>query len=239
MKTLIVLSCSLCLLVGCSGIKSMKVTENNLEQVSADVKKAASEGKISSEELAAFEGYTALAKLRMVLANEDLLSGKTVGQIIDDANAFKKEFLGGTAKDEEKARAESEKQMMRAAELAKYVKVSVYDKEFEPSDYMSHRMHDGVSISCKISNPSDKNLRAFRGVLVVSDLFDREIKKIEISSEDPLGAGEDADLSWVVDINQFNSDDMKLKNTDFANLKIAWFPLEIIFADGTRLGSAK
>ncbi|WP_452598672.1 hypothetical protein, partial [Pontimicrobium sp. MEBiC01747] len=84
-------------------------------------------------------------------------------------------------------------------------------------------------------NKTEKDIRAFKGSISIQDLFDTEIKSINLTIDDPIKAGETFKGTYTSDYNQFRAEDTRLKSKDMDDLKVVWTPEKIIFTDGTTL----
>ena len=93
---------------------------------------------------------------------------------------------------------------------------------------------DQITFSFILSNDTNKNIRAIRGALVFSDLFDKPIMSVAVTYDKPLNAnGGRESCDFALTYNQFMDDHRKLKATDLGSLVTRWVPSEVIYADGT------
>jgi len=118
----------------------------------------------------------------------------------------------------------------RIARLKDAVMVTCFKKGFQEVNYQEY-----ITYGFAIENKSDKPIRAIKGTLRFTDLFDDEISSIRFTYDDPIGVGEIAKWNAQTDYNQFDSDDSKLKNKDLEDMKVVWEPIKIIFEDGSSL----
>lgn len=236
MKRLAVMVVFLALVAGCSGIKSKVLTQDNVTQVTAEVEKAKEAGRISEDDANAFAAFAALATMRKTLIGDDILTGKTVGQAIKDAYAFREKLTAGQRQEQEEAKALAEKQNMVSAELLKFANVIILTKKFLKSDFMHDRPTDQIIFDCEMENPGDKDVRAFRGKIQFFDLFGDMIYESNVKVDTPMTAqSKSSECSIAVEYNQFREDAVRLRNADLGNIKWKWQPIEILFADGTRV----
>lgn len=199
----------------CSSPLNKKYNEETLETDAKEIKES---GKLSDEDALIMAGWIMKAKL-----GGEKLEGKTYSEIIEEAKDYKKEqeLLA------EKAKLEEEEKRRR---LSTALTVAMYNKGFEKYDYEEY-----LTYSLAFNNKSDKDIRAFKGSLSIQDLFDTEIKSINLTIDDPIKAGETFKGTYTTDYNQFKDEDSRLKNKDMENLKIVWTPEKIIFTDGSTL----
>jgi hypothetical protein len=168
----------------------------------------------------------------------DALSGKspslpvgmTIGEMISEQRKWTQDENKRQEEEKQRAvRARAEEEQQRKA-LLDAVTLTVYEKGFQSADYQ-----DYVVIRVMYENKSGKDIRGFKGVIQCNDLFGAEIMPVNISEDGPLKAGETRRQSWTLKYNQFIDRHVKLRNTEFANMKFEWKPALILFVDGTTL----
>ena len=84
-------------------------------------------------------------------------------------------------------------------------------------------------------NKGDKDIRAVKGSLLITDLFDQKIKAINLVEDEGIPAGEIVKKSYTTDYNQFMDEDTRLRSKSIKDLKVVWTAEKIIFGDGTTL----
>ena len=199
----------------CSTPLDKKYSEETFETDAKEIKEG---GKLSEEDALIMAGWIMRSKLK-----GENLEGKTYNEIIEEAKDYKKEqeLLA------EKAKLEEEEKRQR---LGSALTVAMYDKGFEKYDYQEY-----LTYSLAFENKTEKNIRAFKGSISIQDLFDTEIKSINLTIDDPIKSGETFKGNYTTDYNQFRDEDTRLKSKDMDDLKVVWTPEKIIFADGTTL----
>ena len=121
--------------------------------------------------------------------------------------------------------------------LAELISDSLIDKQILPVNYDLNRYSEDVQFTFTFQNISTKEIRAFTGAAKFSDIFDRPIKSIEITYDEPLKAGKQVIWQGLWDPNQFIDEDQKLVNTALKNLIFSFKTEAVIFMDGSRLGT--
>jgi hypothetical protein len=164
------------------------------------------------------------------------MSGKTIGQVIDEQRKFESDEKAREAEEARLAAEAKAKKERRAAELRATLTFSVYDKSFVPSNPMSGRYQDYVTVACAYRNTSTKDIRAFTGDISFTDLFGKEIFSSSLTISDPIAAGATGDWKGSMEYNQFISAHQRLRDMDLKDMKVVWMPKSIIFADGSSLG---
>lgn len=215
MKKSLLLLLSIVILTSCSGPLDKKYNEDTLEEDAKEIKES---GKLSEEDAKIMAGWILRSKFK-----DENLEGKSYGDILEEAKDYKKEqeLLA------EKVKLEDEEKRQR---LGSALTVALYDKGYEKYDY-----EDYLTYSLAFENKTDKDIRAFKGSISINDLFDTEIKSINLTIDDPILAGEIFKSTYTTDYNQFRDEDIRLKNKDMSDLKVEWTPEKIIFTDGTTL----
>ncbi|MDL5514823.1 hypothetical protein QSE00_23640 [Arenibacter sp. M-2] len=203
------------IMTSCSGPLDKKYNEDTLKEDAKAIKEA---GDLSDEDAEIMAGWIVRAKLK-----DENLEGRTFDEILVEAKDYKKE----QEKLVEKVKREEEDKRQR---LASTLTVVLYDKGYEKYDY-----EDYLTYSLAFENKTDKDIRAFKGSISLHDLFDTEIKTINLTIDDPISAGETFRGTYTTDYNQFIDEDKRLKNKGMEDLKIVWNPEKIIFMDGTTL----
>ena len=167
--------------------------------------------------------------LRLTMLKKDMTK-MTYREIIEDGKAWKLEMEKKEASERalrEKAQLE---EAMRVERLSNSVVVSCYQKGYDEVDYS-----DYITYGFVIENKSEKDIRALKGELVFTDLFDEEIKSIGLTYDQPIKAKITVKWNATTDYNQFTKSDQQLKNKDLKDLKVIWKPEKIIFTDGSTL----
>lgn len=203
------------LLYSCSTPLDKQYNEDTLAE---DAKELKESGELDEKEAEILAGWIVRSKLK----GEDL-EGKTYGEIIEEAKNYKKEqeeLAERTKKEEE------EKRQL----LGSVLTVAMYDKGYEELRYQEY-----LTYSLAFKNNSEKDIRAFKGAIVINDLFDSEIKSINLTIDDPIPAGETFRATYTTDYNQFRDEDSRLRSKKMEDLKVVWTPEKIIFADGSTL----
>ena len=217
-KALIILSSIL--VVACSSPLDKKYSEDTIQE---DAKELRSE--LDSSDVNLLMGSI----FRLTMQQEDLTQ-MTYGEILENGKAWKAEQdriqAEQKALQEKAAREEAE----RVARLQNAVMVTCFKKGFTEVNYQ-----DYITYGFAIQNKSDQDIRAVKGEIMFTDLFDDEIKTLSFTYDQPIKAGATAHWNATTDYNQFMDDDVRLKNKELKDLKIVWKPIKVIFQDGSTL----
>jgi hypothetical protein len=203
------------ILTSCSGPLDKKYNEENFESDTKEIKES---GELSKDDAVIMAGWIIRSKLK-----GEALEGKTYNEIIKEAKDYKKEQEALA----EKAKLEQEEKRQR---LGSALTVAMYDKGYEEYSYQKY-----LTYSFAFENKTDKDIRAFKGSISIQDLFNTEIKSINLTIDDPIKVGETFKNVYTTDYNQFKDEDSRLKGKDMDDLTVVWTPEKIIFTDGTTL----
>ncbi len=151
-------------------------------------------------------------------------------------------ILGGNTGSSSKDTAAKEK-AATDANLAKQrepllnaLSVNLVGKNFTERDFYAGRSSDNLSFSIQQTNKSAKDIRGYKGVFAIKDIFGDEIIKVSYKSDEVLRAGQSKKEEMSLNYNQFTNSHQKLRAAAMENLRVEWQPEMIMFADGTALG---
>jgi len=207
-------------LFACSNPMNNLYSEKTLEN---DIKSIKESGKLDTSDLVLIGLY--IIKSKFV---SEKIEGLTYNQILEKAREFKKkkdqEELEQKLLAEKAQKAEAE----RIERLTKALNVTVFQKGFSSGDFQSH-----ITLKFAFDNKSDKIIRAFTGIVVFTDLFDKEIQKIDLTYDEKIPANKTVNWSASIEFNRFQDGDITLRDKPLENLKVIWKPAKIMFIDGT------
>ena len=126
-----------------------------------------------------------------------------------------------------KAKKEEEEKI---AKFKSIITVALYDKGYREEDF-----EDYLEYFLAFENKGNKNIRAVKGSLLITDLFDTEIKNLEFVYDSGIPAHKVVKNSYTTDYNQFEDTDIQFRSKNIKDLKTTWITEKIIFEDGTKL----
>ena len=203
------------LLISCSNPLNRRYSDKTLEE---DAKAIKESKKIDDADVELIAAYIMRAKL----TNENI-EGMTYADMLKKMKDFKAEQK---ALAEKAAKEEAEKRQR----LGAAINVALYDIGYKEVDY-----EDFIVYSMVFENKSSKDIKAVKGTLLITDLFDKEIKKLEIVFDEGVKTNTNYKTSYTSDYNQFMDEDQSLKSKTIKEIKFIWTPEKIIFEDGTTL----
>ena len=213
--SLLVTLSTILLLVSCSNPLNRKYSDKTLEE---DAKAIKESKKIDDDDAELLATYIMRAKL----TNENI-EGMTYADMLKKAKDIKAEQK---ALADKAAKEETEKRQR----LGSAINVALYDIGYQKADY-----DDYIVYSMAFENKSGKDIKAVKGTLLITDLFDKEIKKINIVFDDGVKANDTYKTSYTTDYNQFMDEDQSLRSKTMKEIKFVWTPEKILFEDGTTL----
>jgi hypothetical protein len=112
------------------------------------------------------------------------------------------------------------------------VEISLATKGFKASNPSAGDFEDDITLVLSINNVSDRDIRAFDGILDFTDLLDNEIMKISLAVNDPIKAG--AILTWKggIKYNQFIEQHQRLRAAQQDNIRVRFSTKKVLFSDG-------
>jgi hypothetical protein len=169
------------------------------------------------------------------------VDGKTAAQIIEMANSIKSRKEAGQKYNDATERpsssaetleriAEKGKEKVKKNIFSKVVNVTLTDIELKSGDYSKY-----TNVKISFENLSEKNILGIKGVASFKDIFGDTIKRINLSSDEGVKAGEVFIYDGRIDVNQFIDSDLKLATTPKEKIQFSFEPEVILFEDGSKL----
>jgi hypothetical protein len=120
--------------------------------------------------------------------------------------------------------------------MSKELTVNLTDKGFVPADPQNSKFFAYITVAVIITNNTSKDIRAFKGTMVFKTILGTDIHKVGFEYDQPLSAGKSATYKAAMKYNEFRERDVRLLNTNLADIKFDFVPVAILFTDGTHLG---
>ncbi len=158
------------------------------------------------------------------------IEGMTYREMLADA----KKWQANQDKVEQEQKALAEKaakvEAERVARLQQSVMVTCFNKGYHEGDYQ-----DYITYGFVIHNKSDKAMRAVKGSITFTNLFDEEIKTLDFVYDQPIEAGGQTNWDATTEFNQFMDEDQAMLQKELKDLRVVWSPEKVIFTDGSIL----
>ena len=207
------------LLWSCSSVLDEKYTQNPSDEVVEQIKE-----KLTPDEMEIF----AESVVRLHFSDENLQE-MTYGEILEKGKEWEAEQEKIKIEEEEEEEKAIQEETERIEKLSKFVKVNCSEKYFEEYEgeyYLTYILD--------IQNNSDQAIKAFKGDVVFTDLYDEVLTILELEYEDGvINSGEEVIYEFSTGYDEYDDDDVKIGNKELENLKVSWEPSAIIFKDGS------
>lgn len=151
------------------------------------------------------------------------------GSISLSAKRESKSDTGIKSEDKTVAETKSDSNSASQPEKMNGVDLEITKKTFFDGDFQ-----DQIQMDLKFTNKTDKNIRGVEGILAFYDIFDKEIKKINVAYDKEIPTGQSKVWNSGIDYNQFINEDVKLKDVELKDLKYKWEVKTIVYEDGSK-----
>ncbi|WP_430811626.1 MULTISPECIES: hypothetical protein [unclassified Carboxylicivirga] len=210
------------ILASCSSPMNNTYSDATLE---SDLKAIREANALDSTEMNLLAMYFVRAKL----LNESI-DGKSYNEILAEAKVAKQKQEEEERIQRELAEKAKKEEEARIARLKNALTVTIFDKGYAEYDYQEY-----ITYKFAFENKTDKEITAFTGQIMFTDLFDKEIKSLNLTYDDGVAASSIKNYSATTDYNQFMNEDQLLKSKNLKQIKLVWKPEKILFADGSTL----
>lgn len=112
---------------------------------------------------------------------------------------------------------------------AKLVKKGFREQDFSGGHYIKA----AITFTVEFHNDTDKDIRAFDGVLAFNDLLGNRVHAAKLTISDPIKAGQSFKWEGEMEYNQFMSQHTTLRGYSMNDTAITLKVHKILFADGT------
>jgi len=112
--------------------------------------------------------------------------------------------------------------------------INLLNKSYHKADIMAGDSGDRIDFTLELTNRIDKDMDAFTGAIFFTDIFDRQILKLNFTYDNPLASGETNTWKGGMEYNRFVDSHRKLRSTDSEKISVDLLVKEVIYSDGTR-----
>jgi len=121
-------------------------------------------------------------------------------------------------------------------EINNAIKVTIREPRIVPEDVGRRRFSDWFGMSVDVRNQSGKTISGIKGAVVFEDVFGGTVSQIDLQLNEEIRAKSNGTFtSYGKYLNRYNKSDIRLRDADFAKLRVKFVPEIIAFSDGTRL----
>jgi hypothetical protein len=114
------------------------------------------------------------------------------------------------------------------------ISVSLIRKSFHKANIMAGDAGDRIDFALNFKSNIDKDLRAFKGAIVIKDLFDEVVLRVTLMQETGLAAGGTSLWEGGIQYNQFLPNHQRLLGLDTNDAGVSFEVENLIYSDGTR-----
>lgn len=231
--------------IGCSDPKDIILGPEPLKQIAEQGDKFK---KLSEEDRTLLAGYLTLMEMGKAFgADIKPVAGRTVGEVLTDARAWKEKIKASEA-EAEKQNAEAEVLKNKilaerdavASKISTSVVVAIVEKNVLPKDYNAGRFSEMLSLKYAIQNKSEKTIKQLKGLVTFKDATGDEVGALYVDIDEPIDAGQTLTTTtgrgW--ELNQFSNGSVeKIAQRDFGSMTASFVPESIAYGDGEVLKS--
>lgn len=138
------------------------------------------------------------------------------------------------AKEADTAIAKMQLQKNQEAEyLGEHIGVRLTKKSFREADFLRGDAGDIITLELVFQNKLPKDVRAFKGSIIIEDLFGDRIQGFGIKVDDPIKSGDYVEWRGGLDYNQFDDEDRALRGAELSEIKATMRVETVIYDDGS------
>jgi hypothetical protein len=240
MKKILVAAAIAVLIVGCSSPNDIVLGPEPLKQIAEQGDKFK---RMSEEDRMLLVGYLSIGEMGKAFGNNTLsVTGKTVGEVMKDARAWKVKMKLQEAEQEKRneeaavlrKKVEAENKIL-ADKLATMVTVAVIDKRVSPKDIYAGRYDDLLMIKYAVENKSEKPIRQIKGMVIFVDPSGDPVGKLQVDIDNLINPGQtvktDTGVGWRT--NQFSNGSIEqIARREFGAMTGTFKVTAIAFAGG-------
>jgi hypothetical protein len=113
------------------------------------------------------------------------------------------------------------------------ITVTLVNKRFHKADYGLGDAGDRIDFILLFKSHLKKDVRAFKGAVVIQDLFDQDILRVTLTYEGGIRAEGTAEWRGGIKFNQFLASHQRLLSIEQKDSKVSFELESVIYADGT------
>lgn len=195
--------------------------------------------KLSDEDKKLLSAYAMRLTMGQAFGGAGIPQGTTIGSAIDTQKAWEEAQRQAKAQQDALAAEVQKKQLESLKEMNNALTTSLLKFSYVPANINAQQYSDFFEVQIAFKNNTKDKIIGVRGVVVFKDVFGETIKRIKLSNDGDIQAGETAIYNGTIDYNQFMDDDNKLRNTDKSKLVFEWIPDIYLFDGGKKLEMPK
>ena len=210
------------------------VLPNNVEDIKSGAVATAIK-QLSAEDQGLLAAYMLRTTMGTAFGGAPMPSGTTIGQAIDAQKAWVAQQKQEEAQQAALAAKAKRERAAAFARLRDAVTVALVHKGFQPADIEDGQFQAKIAITLAFQNKTAKPVLGIKGTAIFSDIFGDVIQRLNVAYDHTIPAGASQTWDGAADYNEFDSDDVKLRQTPMEKLHFTFEPSMVLFADGTKL----
>jgi len=114
------------------------------------------------------------------------------------------------------------------------VTVKLISKSFHEGDLLTGEVGDRIGLELEFTSDLTKPVRAFTGVVMFRDVFDREVLRASLTCGEPMRPRQSIKWVGMLGYQQFDENHRRLRNLGVKELETDFVLERVIYADGSR-----
>jgi len=229
--TALILSCVL--LSACSDPKQASLPAD-ISKWSEDKSLMEAVKKLDDADKKLFTGYAARRAVASVFGGAKSVSDVTLGDALKTQQAWVDEKAAEGVRQKALAEQVKKEQLQALKEMDVTLTASLLELKLNPKDYANKQYSEYFSIRVAFKNNAADALEGVKGTVVLRDIFGEVIKRIRLSDDTHISAGQSYVYIGTMRYNQFEDSDKKLASVNVEKIKFDWEPDTYIFASGKK-----
>ena len=111
--------------------------------------------------------------------------------------------------------------------------VELLSKNFHLANLTGGDSGSSIDYNLKFRNLTKRDIRSFRGKLIIRDLFDNKLLETSLHVEEPLAADASLERAGSIAYKQTSDAHIKLSTVSSRDLKVGFAGMKIIYSDNT------
>lgn len=166
--------------------------------------------KLDENDKKLFASYAARRALSTVFGGTSKIDDMTVGDALKTQQAWVDEKAAEEVKQKALAEQIKKDQVQALVEMNASLTASLLELKLNPKNYSNKQYSDFFSIRVGFKNNSSEALEGIKGTVVLRDIFGEVIKRIRLTDDSHIAAGQSYVYAGTIDYNQFEASDKKL-----------------------------
>lgn len=114
------------------------------------------------------------------------------------------------------------------------VTVSMMSKSYHQASYSGNDVEDRIDFVLIFSSNLTKDIKAFKGKLVIKDLFDEEIAIINFTDETGIRLGNKYEWRGGIEFDKFSEQHRRLVSISSNDVMVSFILEKVLYSDGNR-----